>query len=663
MKALFVFDKYADASFVLNSSANISTPHISLFSITSDPEVNQRIHDSLHSCSGNHIEKLNSSDLINVQINQIREKICQWSAAVGNWNVGSKAVKDWLQIDGLGISAWWLNLLSEKNTLKTNAFLQLAQLHAIDQILSISEYHCVILSVSSREFTESIVQISKKHNIAIKIISVRNGVSRKGNLKEIIKERLNRLKVIGSLLGGLYYWAHLIYQSYTASKYMGSKVNRLPSEESLLFVSYFPALDGNSVDRGVFRNKYAGILQDKINELKIPVVWLLITVPIYGFEYRHSVKIAASFSDKAGKYFLLEEYLSVKDAIKGLFLWIGVALLSHYLYQRLKNNCVISEPVGKECEAIIKALWTKSFFGPLGLQGIINILIFRRIFSEIPHIKDCLYYCEMHAWEKALNAAKREVNPNVRTIGYQHSTVSRNFFNYFYDETEINSKSGCSDLPLPDIIACNGELMCSMLASSGYKIIKKVEAVRYLYLNEIMSPSHQVKRGGTPVLLVAGSMDRCETRALTALLNSAYPEKESFDIWFKAHPGLPFEMIFKEMNIDVSRTGYRICHEPMSECLKYAWALLVPTSTVSLEALAFGCEVIIPMFPDSLLMNPLSDFDGLYHKITNSGDLKAALNDIVNGKRLRSLNDYRQFIKKYWDLDSSLSGWKSLLTT
>ena len=157
-------------------------------------------------------------------------------------------------------------------------------------------------------------------------------------------------------------------------------------------------------------------------------------------------------------------------------------------------------------------------------------------------------------------------------------------------------------------------------------------------------------------------MDQDETKALTALLRAAYPQKESFDIWFKAHPGMPFEIIFADMNIDVSETGYVIRQDPLAECLQYAWALLVPTSTVSLEALVFGCEVIIPVFPDAILMNPLSDFDGYYHKITDSADLRRTMNSIISGQRLRGLNDYRQFVMKYWDLNPSLPGWTNLLS-
>ena len=45
--------------------------------------------------------------------------------------------------------------------------------------------------------------------------------------------------------------------------------------------------------------------------------------------------------------------------------------------------------------------------------------------------------------------------------------------------------------------------------------------------------------------------------------------------------------------------------------------MLVPTSTVAIEALGAGCDVIIPVFPDAMLMNPLADFDSYHHTVAN----------------------------------------------
>ncbi len=266
----------------------------------------------------------------------------------------------------------------------------------------------------------------------------------------------------------------------------------------------------------------------------------------------------------------------------------------------------------------------------------------------------------MHAWEKALSAAKNRKNPQIRTMGYQHACVSRNDLSSFCDKTDTVRTDNLSALPLPDVLACNGEYLYSLLSESGFPGLTQVESVRYLYMDEMLS-SQITPRTGRPVLLIAGAYDRSETRALVSLVYAAFPKADRFDIWFKGHPSMPVEEIFEELAIDVAKTGYAICRDNISEYLGQAWAMLVSTSTVSIEALAFGCEVIIPFFPDTMLINPLADCEKYYHKVTCAEDLRETMGKIMEGHSLGGIDEYRQFIDSYWNIDSKLPRWTNLL--
>jgi surface carbohydrate biosynthesis protein (TIGR04326 family) len=383
-------------------------------------------------------------------------------------------------------------------------------------------------------------------------------------------------------------------------------------------------------------------------------------VPLDGHSFNDAVRLAGVFAKRGEKLLVLEEFLTIKDAIMSFLMLFRQSILSFFIFDTVKEKSLLSAPIGDSCGPIIKSLWNRSFCGDIGIMGILYYFIFKQVFKEVLNINDCLYYCEMHAWEKALNAAKKQVNPNIRTIGFQHATASRNFYHFFYDPKETMVKREISTLPLPNVIACNGDIMYSNSAESGYQNLVKVEAVRQVYLDEILS-SPRKSRKGKPVLLVAGSIDKTESTNLITLVSAAFPKMEGFDIRFKGHPSMPFEKLFEEEGVDVSKRGYLICNNNISECLESAWAVLVPTSTVSIEALLYGCEVIIPALPNSMLMSPLADFKGYYHKVTYPEELKETMCKIVNGYTLHSISEYKEFVRNYWCIDRTLPRWTKLL--
>jgi surface carbohydrate biosynthesis protein (TIGR04326 family) len=659
MKILLIFDHCFDTDLIVDFFKKHKYCEVVIFSLISAPAILDAVIAKIHSCGVFSVTIHNSAQTISDHVKELRNKICQWSADIGNWKVSSKAVKDWFLLPGCGVSTWWFSLLSEKNTLKTDAYFRIAQTHAIEQLLSRNNYDLCLLSISNRSLHHAIVSAAKKHHIPAKVISARPLLVTH-RYKFLILDYLERLGWFGSFLRGIFTWFHIILRCYAARKGLPRLTERKPSSNTCLFVSYFPAVDKETARNGVFRNKYALSLQDKLEEKKVPITWLLMPVPLDGYNFKDALGLAGKFASHGEKLFILEEFLTIQDAMKGLFLWFRQIGLSFFLFHQLKKTCLAAEPVGYPCHSIIRSLWNLSFCGPVAVTGILHALIFREVLKKIPGIVDCLYYCEMQAWEKALNAAKKDINPQIRTIGYQHSSVSRNDLSYFYDKTETVSWGKPSDLPLPDILACNGKYLYDLLSESGYPNLIETEAVRYLYLHEILS-LESMPRKGRPLLLVAGPYNRDEAKALTSLVCAAFPRADRFDIWFKGHPSMPFEEIFQDLGLDYLHAGFIIQHDNISEYLSKAWAVIVPTSTVAMEALGAGCEVIIPVFPDAMLMNPLADFEDYHHHVTTPQELRLVMEKIVGGYSLHGTEEYQHFIRRYWNINPSLPLWSKLL--
>jgi surface carbohydrate biosynthesis protein (TIGR04326 family) len=658
MKILYIFDSSKKSGDFYLKGKYGAIDEAVLFPLTYDMEIINKVKSAFVSQSVCKISILNSAEMIDAEIINLRDKIVEWSMRLGESKVGKKKLKEWFLIPKFNISSWWLSLLSEKNTWKTNAFLKIAQVNAIKKVITNNQYKLCFLSATDRSLRNAIIAVNNNFNIKTKRVNA-NLLSKMRFLMGLPRDDAGFL---GNVLLGLSYYTRFFLRGVFARIYLGSYSKRFPHQNSLLFATYFPAIDKDAAEGGIFINKYASALQNKLKKINIPVLWLLIYTPINGYTFNNALHLAGKFAKCGEKCYMLEEFVKIKDSINVFYIWLKHILLSTFFIYFNKMSSLLSSPIGLENKSVMKSLFFRSFFGPTGMQGIIDAVAFNNLFKNINDINDCLYYCEMQAWEKSLNAAAKKFNRNIRTIGFQHSAISRNEFQYFYDKEEIGASNGrMVDMPLPDVFACNGQAEYSILSKTGYPNLTILESVRYMYINKILS-SADTNRKGIPVLLVAGSYDRNASKELISLVYGAFPKVDKFNIWFKAHPAMPFEDLFNELKIDINRTGYNIYHGNISEYLGQAWSVLTPTGVVAIEAMAYGCEVIVPFFPDAVCISPVVGFEDFYHKVTTPEELSNTVSRIFSGHVLKSTDEYRKFVKSYWDLDPSLNKWAELLT-
>lgn len=655
-KGLFIFDDSING--IVNLIDNIEMREVDILPLTSDCTMIEDAKRLLgQGCLSTRC--FDPIKILDEEIGLLRNGLAEWSARIGECAIDGRTVKEHLAMPGFNISTWWLGLLSEKNPLKTNAFFRIAQTRAIKKILKAGSYDMCLIAAADKNLREAVKSVCRSLNVRVKSLK-----ERPKNETTRLRSLVSGLGIIGDVISIVAYAARAFQRGVIARRLLGQIEGRSPRRPSLLFITYFPMVEKDASLKGVFRNKYAAGLQDKLKELNIEVAWLVMYVPELGdYTYKDAVYMVRDFVQNSEKLFMTEEFFTMRHLFRSLALWFRQLMVGRYLFNCIDKSRLLSDPVGEESIPFVKSLWDRSFYGTTAINGIIHYLIFREAFKKISNINDCLYYCEMQAWEKALNAAKRECAPHVRTIGFLHTSFSKNDFQYLYDKRELGPTDGIKTMPLPDILACNGDLPCAYFEDRGFRNVKKVEALRHIYLSDILStedlPARERRR---PLLLVAGSIDKVESMNLVRMALSAFPKTGSLEVWFKGHPCMPMKRLFRDMGIEApDGRDYKICVDDIYSCLKKAWALLVPTSTVAIEALAFGCEVIVPVFPDSMLMNPLADFEGYHHKVRSAEELASAMGHIIDGYRLHSPDEYRRFLKRYWSLNKDLNGWESLL--
>ncbi|MFC1644059.1 hypothetical protein ACFL5C_01895, partial [Candidatus Omnitrophota bacterium] len=646
-RALLIFDEDIDTADLLKKDGIRAIGRVDLFPLTSRWDVIHKVEDIFRfRGGGTEVRSLGSAGLIDREVDVIREKVVKWSADLGNYRVSNRSLKEWFLLPGDEVSAWHFSLLAEKNTLKTDAFFRLAQLQAADKVISGDRYDLCIFSVSGKSFSLAVRMLLERHSV--KILSISSSPPEKRSVKGSVKSFMDRPGVFGILLKVLICLSIRISRAVRTRLELGPAEKRIEiPDDPVLFVSYFPAVDKKAAEKGVLKNRYAVPLQEKLFRMKKRVVWIWMYVFIDGNTFGDALKFVDKFTGKGERNFLLDEFMSVGLLFRVLTLWAHQIRVFLKIRKILPEEALYTGLTVPEGRILMSDLMADSFAGWTALEGILFFELYKKVFSLFSSSASCVYYSEMHAWEKALNAAKRLKAPSIKTTGFLHGSGVRNMFHFFYHPNEV-LQEGPLFLPLPDVLACNGDIPLDRVADCGYPGARKVESVRWLYINRYLDRLGPSKK--KDVLLVAGSIDRKETKALISCFHEAFPEPEGFEVWVKGHPSLPFEVILKEMGDGIAGSGYQIKHGPIDKLLDPARIVIVGSSTVALEALAAGCKVIIPVFSDSMFISLLAGFEKYYLKASSPSELRAAVKRFMEQDGESDFNDTRDFITRFWCL-------------
>ena len=661
LNILIIFDKDIDINSLHKELSKLSPNNIDLFPLTSNWRLICNLKDVTHSLFRDGVETnlIESEEVINREVDFIREKVAKWSADLGNTRIDGKTIKEWFLLPGDEASTWWFSLLSEKNTSKTNVFFRLAQIQAVDRIISSFAYDSCLVSVSEKTLLSSIEKICERNSLAKLHL---NSLKRKKSIKGKIKSYFNREATFYLALKATFHLVIRISRSIRAKLAMGWKKERIRIDDnSILFVSYFPAVDKESARKGILRNKYAIPLQKKLSDMGKKIIWIWMYELIDGHSYSDALTLAKKFKKNGEANFFLEEYMSLKTSFRVLRLWLRQIRVFLKLIKLIPEKALYGNLSIPEGALFIKNLMIRSFVGWTGLAGILFFEMYKEVFSLFSYPSHCIYYLEMHAWEKAMNAAKRLKAPQIKSIGFQHGAIYRNDFYYLIHPSEIIQDEKSLSLPLPDILACNGDIPLHLMSYCKYPNITKLEAVRHLYLTDYLNNFDFSKK--QDIVLIAGSTNMEGTKAIISLFYEALPKPKGFKVWLKGHPTLPVETILRELSIDLQNCSYIIKHDPIETLLEPAKILITGSSTVAVEGVAGGCQVITPIFSDHMFLNPLDGYEEFYTRIHNPQELSACVHQIIQGNgKQQDFRKAREFISQYWCLDPSLKRWEALLS-
>ena len=251
---LIIFDEVIQTRSLQKELSRLSPQSIHLFSLTSNWRMIRDIESTTRSLFNNDvkIKFIESAHLIDKEVDVIRGKVPKWSADFGNNKIAGKSIKEWFLLPKDDVSTWWFSLLSEKNSFKTDAFLRLAQLQAIDKIISSDFFDLCFASVDDRVFLVSLEKLCKRHLLDTLRLSSHKI---KRPFREKCKSFFNKQNPFSFTSKALIHFSLRILRAIRAKWIMGPIKNRASlTNNSVLFVSYFPAVDRKAAKNGILKN-------------------------------------------------------------------------------------------------------------------------------------------------------------------------------------------------------------------------------------------------------------------------------------------------------------------------------------------------------------------------------------------------------------------------
>lgn len=667
--SLIVFDGRADPLALLAAAPEGDAI---LFPLTSDTLVVESLRDGLvgyppdRRTAGTSVRKVEvapSAVLIQEAARRCRDPYIRFVAEL----------PDRVRRDGRGLmelfalddtlSLWWLSLVAEKNTWKSEAQNSLARLEAIVRLARERGATTLVCACADGRLARALPQATKEAGIGCVVVPT----SRPGSAKArfMASQRMPMLKhaLSAAYLG--WRWsrrAGLIRKALAgaragvagASPSTGrdgaptSDVSSggLPAgSRSLLLLTYFPNFDAPAAAAGVYADAYFSELQQALEARGDALAWRAISVDSGVMSFDEAMRHAASFVGNGVDLAFVEEETTPSDHLWAARRMAAAAWRLRGLRRDIARAHRLRVGPGDDTAdghghdawglpffPVLADDWCASLCGAVGYLGCLYYRAFARMVART-RAHACVYPCEMHAWERALAAARdtaeraAAIAPGrlLPLLGYQSGTVSPMLLNYFHDPRETAGE-GAYPMPRPEIVAVDGEHPRRGLAGSGWgDRLRVVEALRHADLARATPPPAK-----KDAVLLAFSIDPGEAGTLLGLAQRALGRGCSAELWMRPHPLLKLADVRAAAGLRESEVGFEPTLGPLAEVLSDARVVIVSESSVAIEALAYGCDVVVAARPEFIDMSPLAESEcPSVHHVSSSAELAESVAGIL----------------------------------
>jgi len=643
MNCLIIFDQFIDLN-KIDSVLISDEDKVFLFPLTSSITKIEEVTGKIKAGRKYTLETIQTAKLINETADRLRSKYIELVSDLSNASLkNGQKLREYFSIDEI-TSSWWFSLVAEKNTLKTDSFQKLVQMDAICQIVERENVNKIYFGCRSEKLKKTIGCYAKKNLIDFDVLPVKNIA----NIKESIRD-FQQFLYLKHVLNLISFSFSFFVRIWRIKRKLGKLTRKSPNEDGIMIITYYPNIDVNSANKGLFRNRYYVGLQEAIKAQGRDILWVCIYVENNSISFEKSLEYADQFIKNGENIYFLEEFISYLSILKATL----ILLLIGFKFKLIEKEIApLHAFEAYNFYDLFRDDWHSSFAGSGGFMGLMYYSSFRHLLRR-KKMKKILYYCEMHAWEKALISAKNSLKSKIKLLAYQHATIPWMLLNYFNSPNEINDISRYS-MPKPDMIICNGNLTHQYMRDCCWPEDKLTiaEAIRFDHLKACLRLPMNKDRN---VVLVVLSISAEWSSALLKMTLEALKDIREIEVWVKPHPFLEMQAISHVLEDVKMQSHIQVKKEPIEQLLSKAKIIVIGESSVALEALAFGCAVIIVDMPETVNMSPLRNVKAKMIKTVNSvSELEGTVIEIMNDK-VPDREDWprkaKEIVNQYFYLD------------
>lgn len=542
-----------------------------------------------------------------------------------------------LGVDGAGVNGWWFTLLAERNPGKTDAFLKIAHVAAVQTLLDERPLDGLILNLRDGATADALAALGRRRGMALR----RAGALSPGRTSR------RRVRAFARALK----WALRAFLKFLAARWiLGVRPSGTAVDATI--VTYFPYVDSDAAAGGRFRNTYAPELQTLFENQKRSLGWLLIAVPRPGQNFLDALRLGRRFRRAGAVLSFWEEFAGPGLLWRAFRDWRRGARAATEERARERAARATADGPLPEAGPILAELFLDSVEGVDGFSGRVYHRAFREFFAGRP-AGDVIYFAEMHGWERAL-AAARGPSRDGKLLAYQHAAVGTNELNYYTAPWENRAPA-----PGPDVWVANGAATEELIRRGGSSRVVRAEALRHLALGRKMREPVNARR--EPFALALAGLDWREARALTAWVLWGLARGFPLRWRLRLHPSTDRERVLRGWPRDpLSRLELDSAPSAYDALARAAVAVPVSTS-MAVDALALGCRVIVPVFSGGLSLNPLLEDPAVRDVVDGPAALHRTAAERANAPFDPSAAARgRAFVEHYWELDERLPRWTTL---
>jgi surface carbohydrate biosynthesis protein (TIGR04326 family) len=646
MSCLLVFDDNISIE-DMDSLSFGEEDSVILFPLTSKQYVLNQVVNWCQAAGFKGMNCLETAQIINETADEIRDKYIEFIARLPDkFRINGKNLKEWFYHPNYGISLWWLSLVAEKNTFKSDSFNRLVQFYVVIRVIEEYEVKKIVVSSSSQKLRSALDLYCRENSASFILLPDR----KEGGIRKL----RDSYPAVRALIGALFYmgneflrWIYIKSSvKYRLKRRIDTKANK-----PVLVVTYYPNIDTGPAENGIFKNMYYLPLQEELEKQGRDIIWVAMYVHNISISFRESLRYASKFITSGYHFVFSDEFLTITSFLKVLTGLLWSLMKFKKIEKELPKYHYLSENVS--VYPVFREDWYASFCGAISVQGFLYLEAFKNMFKKLGGVPKGVYYCEMHAWEKALLAAKKRYAAGMALFGYQHSTFSRMLLNHFNHPSELQGTVSEYSMPKPDKIACDGEVTYNYFKESGWREdeLTIVEAIRFGHLRNIIPGENKRKDN---IILVAFSISIEESAAILNMVYEGLKDTKNVKIWLKPHPFLPMDLVLKKSGISTSELQFETKEGQIEKLLPDVKGVIINESTVVLEALAYGCQIISINLPDMLNMSPLRGIQSNMVRYVNSADqLKKAVNELMAGGEENNAREAEELINQFFYLNKA----------